>query len=62
MRPLNEQVEHLEKTCITEALRVHGGKLCHAATMLGLTERVLRFKMKKYALSYKEFRKNGKYA
>ncbi|MBQ7457514.1 MAG: sigma 54-interacting transcriptional regulator [Desulfovibrio sp.] len=56
--PLSVQVENLEKTAIINALRKQQGRLCHAATMLGLTERVLRFKMQKYGLSYKTFRQN----
>ena len=44
------QVEELEKTAIAQALERAGGVQSRAAAMLGLTERNLRYKLKKYRL------------
>lgn len=47
---LPERIEALEKTAIAEALRQAGGVQSRAAEALGLTERNLRYKLKKYGL------------
>ena len=47
---LPAQVEELEKTAIAQALERAGGVQSRAAEMLGLTERNLRYKLKKYRL------------
>ena len=47
---LPAQVEELEKTAIAQALERAGGVQSRAAEMLGLTERNLRYKLKKYGL------------
>ena len=47
---LPAQVEELEKTAIAQALERAGGVQSRAAAMLGLTERNLRYKLKKYRL------------
>ena len=47
---LPAQVEELEKTAIAQALEQAGGVQSRAAELLGLTERNLRYKLKKYGL------------
>ena len=47
---LSEQVEDLEKKAIAEALQQANGIQSRAAEILGLTERNLRYKLKKYGL------------
>ncbi len=47
---LRHQVEDLEKKAIVEALDKAGGVQSHAADTLGITERNLRYKLKKYGL------------
>jgi DNA-binding NtrC family response regulator len=47
---LSEQVEDLEKKAIAEALQQANGIQSRAADILGLTERNLRYKLKKYGL------------
>ncbi|MFN3921753.1 MAG: sigma-54 interaction domain-containing protein, partial [Caldimicrobium sp.] len=48
--PLEEAVEALEKKRIKEALEKAKGVKVKAAEMLGITERMLRYKMEKYKL------------
>jgi len=45
---LNERVEYLEKQLIYDALRQANGNQTKAGKILGITERNLRYKMKKY--------------
>ena len=47
---LAEQVEALERKAIAEALEQADGIQSRAAEILGLTERNLRYKLKKYRL------------
>lgn len=47
---LKEQVEKLERRLILNALEKAGGKQSLAAKELWVSERVLRYKMKKYGL------------
>jgi two-component system NtrC family response regulator len=47
---LDEMVEALERRAISEALEATGGNQTKAAQRLGITERNLRYKMKKYKL------------
>ena len=47
---LPAQVEELEKKAIAQALERAGGVQSRAAELLGLTERNLRYKLKKYGL------------
>jgi len=47
---MTECVAALEKRLITEALKTSGGNQTQAARSLGLTERNLRYKMKKYGM------------
>lgn len=53
---LPETIERIEKEAITQAMQQSEGKLRSAAKILGITERMLGYKMKKYSLSYKDFR------
>ncbi len=46
--PLDEAVELLERERIKKALETTGGNKSKAARMLGISERVLRYKVKKY--------------
>jgi DNA-binding NtrC family response regulator len=49
---LTEQVEALEKQLIFDALQESGGNQTKAGKLLGLTERNLRYKLKKYNIKY----------
>ncbi|MDP1676819.1 MAG: sigma-54 dependent transcriptional regulator [Bacteroidota bacterium] len=44
----SEQIERLEKDLIFEALRIHGNNQSKAAEQLGLSERNLRYRLKKW--------------
>lgn len=57
---LEESMRVLEKRLIVEALQEHGGNMSRAAQQLGITERIMGLRMKKYGLDYREFRKEGK--
>ncbi len=48
--PLEEAVEHLERLRIERALKEAKGVKVRAAEILGITERMLRYKMEKYGL------------
>ncbi len=50
MANLKETVERLEKQMILSALRESGGVKARAARSLGITERILDYKMKKYGI------------
>ncbi|OGW61934.1 MAG: hypothetical protein A2638_03370 [Nitrospirae bacterium RIFCSPHIGHO2_01_FULL_66_17] len=45
---MREAVERLERELIVRALEASGGRQSDAARRLGVSERVLRYKMKKY--------------
>jgi len=49
---LTEQVEALEKQLIFDALQQSGGNQTKAGKLLGLTERNLRYKLKKYNIKH----------
>jgi two-component system NtrC family response regulator len=49
---LTEQVEALEKQLIFDALQESGGNQTQAGKLLGLTERNLRYKLKKYNIKH----------
>ena len=55
-RSLQAQIDELEYSRIVEELKRHRGHIGHAAAALGLTERVMALRMKKYRISYKTFR------
>jgi len=47
---IREAVERLERELIVRALEASGGRQSQAARQLGISERVLRYKMKKYRI------------
>ncbi|MFZ5862679.1 MAG: helix-turn-helix domain-containing protein [Nitrospirota bacterium] len=47
---IRNAVEHLERDLITRALAAASGSQSEAARRLGISERVLRYKMKKYGI------------
>jgi DNA-binding NtrC family response regulator len=47
---MRETVERLERELIVRALEASGGRQSEAARRLGISERVLRYKMKKYGI------------
>ncbi len=53
---LQERLDELEYAFIVESLEQTKGHLGNAAKMLGLTERIMALRMRKYKLSYKKFR------
>ena len=53
---LPDKVADLEKTALINALTQSRGKIRSACTLLGLTPRIFAYKMRKYQLSYKDFR------
>lgn len=57
--PLQPRLDELEKGCILEALRRHEGNMGKAARELGLTDRIMALRMKKYGITYKEFRRKA---
>ena len=56
-KSLPDTLESLERRLITEALKNSGGTMSTAARQLGITERAMGLRMKKYALDFREFRK-----
>lgn len=56
MLSLQERLEEMEQAYIVEALTHFQGHLGKAASALGLTERMMALRMKKYGISYKTFR------
>lgn len=53
---LPQALERLERAYIARALQAHQGNMGKAAAALGITERVMGLRMKKFGLSYKAFR------
>ncbi|WP_206214219.1 sigma 54-interacting transcriptional regulator [Desulfovibrio sp. ZJ369] len=53
---LQERLDELERACIVEALEWSRGRMGKAAARLGLTERIMALRLKKYGLDYKDFR------
>lgn len=47
---MREAVERLERELIVRALKASSGRQSDAARRLGISERVLRYKMKKYRI------------
>lgn len=56
MGSLQQRLDEMERAYIIEALSHFQGHLGHAAEALGLTERMMALRMKKYGISYKSFR------
>jgi DNA-binding NtrC family response regulator len=58
--PLIETVEEIEKRLIKEALEKTGGNKTKAAELLGVTRKIMRYKVEKYGLAdYREEPENG---
>lgn len=53
---LQDQLNELERASIVEALECSQGQMGRAAASLGLTERIMALRMKKYGITYKAFR------
>lgn len=53
---LAARLDEVERASIVEALEACGGHMGKAAAALGLTERVMALRLKKYGISYKSFR------
>ena len=53
-KSLPESLEEIEKDSILKALHQHQGVQTKAAESLGISERVLRYKMKKYGIRFEE--------
>jgi Nif-specific regulatory protein len=54
---LEARLASIEYEMLVEALRLHQGNATDAATELGLTRRTMGLRMKKYNMTYKEFRR-----
>jgi Nif-specific regulatory protein len=57
---LEESLLSLEKHLILQSLEETGGNMAKAARKLGITERIMGLRMKKYNLDYRDFRKGEK--
>lgn len=55
-KPLSHSLERMEKKCVVDAMEKSRGRIKKAAELLGITERVLALRLKKYGLNYKNFR------
>ncbi len=53
---LQDRLDELEYACIVESLERTQGHLGNASQILGLTERVMALRLRKYDLNYKSFR------
>lgn len=53
---LESKLAAIEYEMLVEALRLHQGNASEAASALGLTRRTMGLRMKKYHITYKEFR------
>lgn len=53
---LPQRVAELERSCIVEALTASNGHMGKAAQALGLTDRIMGLRMRKYRLRYQDFR------
>lgn len=56
MDSLKEKIKDLEKEAILEALRTSGWVMAQAARKLGITERMIGYKIRKYGMRIKEVR------
>ena len=54
--PLDAALSALERRLIAEALNDARGNMVKAARQLGITERIMGLRMKKYSLNFKDFR------
>ena len=55
---LQEAVDNLEKELISEALKSNRGNMAKAARKLGITERIMGLRVKKYQINYRNYRTN----
>lgn len=55
-KTLDEAISSLEQRLIIQALNEEDGNMVKAAEKLGITERIMGLRMKKYGLNYKDFR------
>ncbi|MDR2819216.1 MAG: sigma 54-interacting transcriptional regulator [Desulfovibrio sp.] len=53
---LQERLDELERMCIVEAMEWSRGQIGKAAERLGLTERIMALRLKKYTINYKDYR------
>ncbi|MGC2064479.1 MAG: helix-turn-helix domain-containing protein [Thermodesulfovibrionales bacterium] len=56
MDTLKDKIKGLEREAIIEALRESNWVMARAARKLGITERIIGYKIKKYGLRIKEVR------
>jgi Nif-specific regulatory protein len=52
---MSKQVEMLERDLIIDALKRHGGNVTAAARELGITSRMVRYKIEKLGVDYDRF-------
>ncbi|MDR0882850.1 MAG: AAA family ATPase, partial [Candidatus Adiutrix sp.] len=57
---LPEALDDLESRLISEALTTHQGNMSRAAAALGVSERIMGLRMKKFGLDFKAFRAGKK--
>ena len=57
--PLNAALDALEQEMIVDAIKQVGGNISKAAQDLGLTERILGLRIRKYGIDPKRFKKGG---
>jgi Nif-specific regulatory protein len=55
---LREAMDNLEKEMVLEALKSNHGNIAKAARQLGITERIMGLRVKKYSIDTDTFRKN----
>ena len=55
-RTLQERLDEMERAAINDALERTSGHMGQAAASLGLTERIMALRMKKYGLRYQDYR------
>ena len=56
---LEAKLASMEYEMLVEALRLHRGNMTEAAREIGLTRRAMGLRMRKYRLTYKQFRRDG---
>jgi len=53
---LDQKLDMVERETIIEAIKMSGGNMARSARELGLTERVMALRMRKYAIDYRKYR------
>jgi Nif-specific regulatory protein len=56
---LSEKLESVERELIIEALKEARGNMARAADNLGITERIMGLRVKKYSVDYRDFRNSS---